>query len=223
MICADGLSRSSLRFVPGFGCDIRPGSRLGLGAVLSGDSSQYPAGRLTMAVSGAGYVGMTRLEGGRLNLAAAVNQDSLSGNRTADQVVRSILASCDLPIPAGMESAHWNGTPLLTRNCPKLADRRLFVLGDAAGYVEPFTGEGIAWALSAASDVVAVAQRGVARWDDGLARAWEQRMKRKESKERWMCRAISQLLKSPRLASCALSLCRLAPILPRAVVSHIAG
>ena len=44
----------------------------------------------------------------------------------------------------------WRGTPPLTRRAPSLAAERVFVLGDAAGYVEPFTGEGMAWALASA-------------------------------------------------------------------------
>ena len=39
----------------------------------------------------------------------------------------------------------------------------LFVLGDAAGYVEPFTGEGMAWAFAAAEAVVPLAIRAIER------------------------------------------------------------
>jgi flavin-dependent dehydrogenase len=41
----------------------------------------------------------------------------------------------------------------------------LFVIGDAAGYVEPFTGEGMAWALAAADGLAPLAARAVGAWD----------------------------------------------------------
>jgi flavin-dependent dehydrogenase len=45
----------------------------------------------------------------------------------------------------------WLGTLPLTRRTPRPAGHRVLVVGDAAGYVEPFTGEGMAWALATAS------------------------------------------------------------------------
>ena len=38
---------------------------------------------------------------------------------------------------------------------------RLLLLGDAAGYVEPFTGEGMAWGLTAATLAAPLASSGI--------------------------------------------------------------
>ena len=67
---------------------------------------------------------------------------------------------------------HWQGTAGLTRQTQPLAEERLFLLGDAAGYVEPFTGEGIAWALASAQAVAPLARRAMERWDPQIARDW---------------------------------------------------
>ena len=65
---------------------------------------------------------------------------------------RPLRAKCwpkpELRRVEGLLDVQWHGTPGLTRRTRPLARDRLFYLGDAAGYVEPFTGEGIAWALS---------------------------------------------------------------------------
>ena len=52
---------------------------------------------------------------------------------------------------AAVRSAAVRATPPLTRTAPLVSGSgRVFRVGDAAGYVEPFTGEGMGWALAAA-------------------------------------------------------------------------
>ena len=60
------------------------------------------------------------------------------------------------------------------RTAPARRDR-LFLLGDAAGYVEPFTGEGIAWALASGRAIAPLALRAIERWEPRLAGEWERR------------------------------------------------
>ena len=61
------------------------------------------------------------------------------------RLVAEILQQAQLPLPDGLVEAPWRGTPLLTRRSAHRAGTRIFALGDATGYVEPFTGEGMAW------------------------------------------------------------------------------
>jgi 2-polyprenyl-6-methoxyphenol hydroxylase-like FAD-dependent oxidoreductase len=44
----------------------------------------------------------------------------------------------------------WRLVPSLTRRPKRVAEERLFLIGDAAGYVEPITGEGMLWAIMSA-------------------------------------------------------------------------
>ena len=60
----------------------------------------------------------------------------------------------------------------MTRQTWPLAQERLFLIGDAAGYVEPFTGEGIAWALSSAQAITPLALRAIEGWRPQLATDW---------------------------------------------------
>ncbi len=75
-------------------------------------------------------------------------------------------------IPDGCEDAQWTGTPALTRESQQWSAHRLFLVGDAAGYVEPFTGEGMSWALAGAVEASRLADAGIKQWRDDLALKW---------------------------------------------------
>ena len=87
-----------------------------------------------------------------------------------------------------------------------MSAERVLVLGDAAGYVEPFTGEGIAWALASAVAVAPLADRAVSRWDDSLGREWGARHRQIVTGRQRMCRLVARILRHPRLAHCAIQL-----------------
>ena len=67
--------------------------------------------------------------------------------------ITRIYADSHLAAP-DVGNARFTATPTLTRRRRTIQRGRLFILGDAAGYIEPFTGEGIAWALASAAAIV---------------------------------------------------------------------
>ena len=93
----------------------------------------------------------------------------------------------------------------MTVRAPCLASERVFVLGDAAGYVEPFTGEGIAWALASAEAVVPLALAAVQRWDPALIAEWECAYRRVIGR-RVLCHAAAEILRRPGLTRAAFSI-----------------
>lgn len=122
-----------------------PSARIGLGATLPPEAAALAPGELIMAVEPHGYCGVVLLEDGRVDIAAAVDADAVS-HTTPSDLLASLLARTELgPLPLG--SARIRGTPPLTHH-RRLSEGRVFRVGDAAGYVEPFTGEGIGWALT---------------------------------------------------------------------------
>ena len=60
--------------------------------------------------------------------------------RQAEPIAR-VLQESGFGAIDGLESANWSGTVRLTRRLLRPAGNRVLLLGDAAGYVEPFTGE----------------------------------------------------------------------------------
>jgi flavin-dependent dehydrogenase len=195
VVGADGLSGRSAE------SQVEPGSRLGIGAVLPADAGAgYPAGRLFMAVGRGGYVGLVRLEDGRLDVAAAADPGFVRDAGGPGPAASQILESSGFPIPSGWAGADWRGTPLLTRRAGVPAGERLLVVGDAAGYVEPFTGEGMAWALAAGRAVAPIADRGIREWDQRLITEWSAVHRRAVAGRQTVCRAAAFVLRRPGAA-----------------------
>jgi flavin-dependent dehydrogenase len=188
---------------------VAPGSRVGLGAVAADGPDAYEPGTIFMACGRHGYLGLVRLEDGRLDLAAAVDPAFLRRCGGPSPTAAALLAEAGLPPVPGIHDLDWRGTPALTRRAARLAGRRLFVLGDAAGYVEPFTGEGIAWAVEGAAALAPLAARAAvtARWDDDLARRWSGLYRRSIARHQRACRAVAAVLRRPA------AMCRITALL----------
>ena len=92
----------------------------------------------------------------------------------------------------------WKGTPPLTRRVSSLGEERLFLVGDAAGYVEPFTGEGMTWALIAARTVAPLAVTAARRapWDASHETNWSTAHRALQRRMR-SCGRTTRLLRRP--------------------------
>jgi flavin-dependent dehydrogenase len=179
---------------------IAPGSPIGAGCVVSQAPSFYQSGTIFMAVGQEGYVGLVRLEDGRLNIAAALQPGFLRRQGTPAGAAAAILAESGFPPIDVLSSARWRGTAPLTRSAGPLVEERVFLLGDAAGYVEPFTGEGIAWALASGRAIAPLALQAIARWDPALARQWDVLHHRLVRRRQVVCRVAAAALHRPWLA-----------------------
>ena len=127
-----------------------------------------------------------------------------------------MLAETPWPRIAGIAELPWRGTPALTRQAKKVAGERWFAVGDAAGYVEPFTGEGMAWAIASAAALAPTAIRAIDHWEMPLVREWERVYHRLLHKRQRVCRIVARVLRSPTLTALvvrALALARLSRIL----------
>jgi 2-polyprenyl-6-methoxyphenol hydroxylase-like FAD-dependent oxidoreductase len=81
----------------------------------------------------------------------------------------------------------------------------LLLAGDAASYVEPFTGEGMASAIEGAIAVVPLVQEGVRQWCPEIAERWQHEYDRRIRSRQLACRAISWLVRHPRMLRWSLS------------------
>ena len=137
-----------------------PGGPIGAGAVFQTASDCYETGVIYMACSKTGYAGIVRLPGNWIDVAAALYDPSgRQRGLSLGERITNILKDAGMPIlpellsdsnePSCCATIVWKGTPLLHRQ-RQVANRSLLAVGDAAGYVEPFTGEGMAWALRTA-------------------------------------------------------------------------
>jgi len=200
-------------------------SRIGAGCVLLDAAATYPVGSIHMAIGREGYVGLVRREDGQLNLAAAFDRQALRsadpGSSGAAEAARSVLTSAGFSIPVGLEQARWQVTPALSRRAAVVAGERFLVLGDAAGYVEPFTGEGMAWALTAGAAAVPLVLAGLNGWSPAMEGRWQRELQLRIGRRQRLCRGLALLLRQPGATALAFGLSQHLPALAEQLVGQL--
>ncbi|MCA9139775.1 MAG: NAD(P)/FAD-dependent oxidoreductase [Planctomycetales bacterium] len=204
MIAANGLTSKPVSNLAEEQVVVDADSRIGLGAHWTPDENDRDAtmrlaeGVIYMAVGQHGYVGMVLTEGGSVNLAAAVDRSAVQSSGPAG-VCDQLLRSCGWDLGNSMLRAGFRGTQTLTRRRALAGGHRLFFAGDSSGYVEPFTGEGMAWAIRAAMAVVPWADASIDAWRTDSPVKWTSELKRLLGKQQRRCRLISKALRHPTL------------------------
>jgi flavin-dependent dehydrogenase len=174
-----------------------------------------------MAWGAAGYVGIANVEDSRLDIAAAVDPRALAVSTTPGELISTILNDSGLPMSVDVGHAIWRGTPLLTRQSWPLASRRCLLIGDAAGYVEPFTGEGIGWAMRSAVLASTFLKGGLDKWNQASLDRWQRLYDRTFGGRQRQCRRIVTLMRSKTLRRVALWGLQTAPRLARPLVRQL--
>ncbi|MEM1423230.1 MAG: FAD-dependent monooxygenase [Planctomycetota bacterium] len=218
VLCADGLAGSSLRGREGFGWDVRPASRIGVGCVVDAVEGDEPDA-ITMCVGHDGYCGVARLADGRAVVAAALTTSSVRGGGGGAGDAMERLMS-ENGVHARLERRGMRSAPTLTRRRTGVEERgRVFVVGDASGYVEPFTGEGMSWALRAGEMVRDHALRALeGTYERG---AWASAVGGERGRATLGCRAVTAVLRRPALTGVCARAARLAPGLASAVARRV--
>jgi flavin-dependent dehydrogenase len=199
------------------------GSRIGLGVVTDDGPAYFRPGTVYLACGRMGYVGLARLQDGRLNIATALDPASMKNAGGPGKAVDAVLAEVSWPRTAGLADLGWRGTPELTRRPARLAWTRAFIVGDAAGYVEPFTGEGIAWALAAGQALVPLAERAARRWEPALADEWTNQYRRLILYRQRRCRLVATVLRSSWLTRALIDFLKHVPSLAEPLVRSFCG
>jgi menaquinone-9 beta-reductase len=193
------VQAGGLRAAQGDAARVRRGAWIGLGATSLCDD--FGDGSLTMMVGDRGYVGRIVTENGRANWAAAVDPTLVREAGSPGEAVARICAGQrgEWSPPKG----GWVGTPALTRRCPVVSGR-VFRVGDAAGYVEPITGEGMSWALlgaeALAEEIEACLSAGGRQTD------WARCHARLMRSRRLRCGLVARALRSPTAMGMAIGL-----------------
>jgi flavin-dependent dehydrogenase len=102
-----------------------------------------------------------------------------------------------------------------------LGTHRCLVVGDAAGYVEPFTGEGIAWAMQSAMLATSLLAGSLAAWDQSIPRRWQRLYNAALSGRQRLCRSLTQLLRVRALRQLAIRGLQQAPAMSRPLVRRL--
>ena len=215
----DGRGSTRLASTP------QPRSRVGAGCELPAgafDAAFFAPGVIHMAVAAGGYVGAAVCERGELNLAGAFDLPALKANGGPGGTAAAILAAAGFPAPPGLDAAGWSGTPPLTRAAGDVADDNVFLLGDAAGYVEPFTGEGMGWAIASANALGPILDDFL-NGDAAAADRWRAAYRRRVGRRKGWCRAVARAARTPAAAGAAAAALNRVPALAGPLVRHLAG
>jgi flavin-dependent dehydrogenase len=221
VLAADGLGGRFLAGADDQSVTVAAGSRIGAGVVTEDDTDCYAPGLIFMAHGPGGYLGLVRLEDGRLNLAAAFDAHFLRGCHHPGRAALKLLAGVGWPAPSGLGDLRWRGTPALTRRPLRPAAERVLALGDAAGYVEPFTGEGMAWALAAGAAVVPLSVQAAQTWTPLLMDDWARLHATIVTRRQWVCRGVAWLTRHPSLTRLVLTALDQMPWLASPVLRQI--
>ncbi|QGJ71101.1 Flavin-dependent dehydrogenase [Planctomycetales bacterium 10988] len=211
ILAADGLGGSLLKPLenqepPVSTLEVAVPSRLGVGGMAESVPEFYQPDTIYMAYGDAGYLGLVRLADGRLDMAAAMNAEAVKQQKGWGNALASILGEVSFPLPDDWETIPWQGTPKLTCSRERLFAERVLVLGDAAGYVEPFTGEGMSWAMLSAYAIVPFALQAMHQGTEFAGPAWDRQYQEIIGKRMRACRWIRTLGQYPFLARRAIQL-----------------
>lgn len=189
-----------------------------------------------MAVGRSGYVGLVRLEDGRIDVAAAIDATAItaagsSALALADLVSDACSAAPDLVLRHSLLAAEVRATRPLTHVSPLVAGdgSGIFRVGDAAGYIEPFTGEGMGWALTSAR-ILANALIGgrsdgrpIGRGNGHVAGKYRDDYADAFAVHHARCRAIARAVRHPLLVAGAVRAAALSPRIAARLLPWVVG
>lgn len=194
---------------------------------LVDDVSGFPDDAVMMVCDHDGYVGLVRLEDGRIDVAAALRSGRAASLRGKPAERIAAILSCSSSIAsstwfdeAPFRSANEVRTTAPLRRSRVAASGRVLAIGDAAGYVEPFTGEGMTWAMAGGI--------GVADWiagsrcpADRVSQGWTNALTKLLRRQRRECRMVSSALTYPVTRGLIGAVLSKYPAAARPVLSHL--
>jgi geranylgeranyl reductase family protein len=147
-IGADGV-RSTVARLVGVERQVRFPRRLGLVAHYSGTDGLTGHGE--MHVGAGGYIGLAPMPGGELNVGMALPMDGASGSsRVRFEGAIAAIPAVTQRLAGAQRLTPIRGAAPIGHRVSRVAGPGWLLIGDAAGFVDPFTGEGIHRALRSA-------------------------------------------------------------------------
>ncbi|MEQ1826633.1 MAG: hypothetical protein ABL921_11840 [Pirellula sp.] len=177
--------------------------------------------RLHLIVGKSGYVGVCPTDAGWTDFAAAIDPIALRSHASIGECVQILLRECGIRSSSMLADAKWLSTPHLTRISHTVAQQNVYLVGDAMGYVEPFTGEGMSWALAGAQELVSILGTKTCNESTNcmdVERQWEAWAGRQRRWKQLVSRWVANQVRHPKMAMWALRACDWIPALRRMIL-----
>jgi menaquinone-9 beta-reductase len=213
VLACDGIGGTFLANEPWAQWTIARNAWMGVSTTCPEWPGRLASGTIYMQVGHGGYVGLVRLGDGQVHLAAALDPAACRRSGGPARLVEAILFSRGRDIWPGLTHARFRGSGALTRRRSELGNHRILAIGDACGYAEPFTGEGMAWAIAGAIQVVQMLPAELENWPIDLPRRWQARHAATIAIRQKWCKALRLLVHHPLPAAAVIAAGRAMPFL----------
>lgn len=215
---ADGKSSVVARETGALAAGVAPEKWAGFAAHLDRPPG-VESGAIDLYFFPGGYGGVVALDAATVNVCGLADARALPRERDA----RSLFRATFLANPAARERfadveppREWRTTGALPLGRRTASGPGFVLVGDAAGMIDPFTGDGIAMALSGATILAAAvaAARHAGDFPRGAERRYARAARAEFSRRRVTSRLLRVAAKLPRLGDAAIAIgSRSAPIL----------
>ena len=218
LVGADGL-RSAIADASGLGRRRTAGRKFGFAIDVDGPARGGVApGTIEMFVVRGGYLGVVTRSDRRMHVAGLVSRGAAACNPI--EFIESVARRFDVLRPSGLQRLRRSSVSRLLGAGPipcrprGVASARVALVGDAAGYVEPFIGEGISCALESAEILAAtLAGQSPGDWTPATARAYQRNWTRRIGRRQHLARLLARALERPGLTGGLVSLTGRSPAL----------
>jgi menaquinone-9 beta-reductase len=218
VLACDGIAGTLLESEPWAAWRVARDAWFGVSATV--DAQELAErGAISMFVGRGGYAGAVVMppEGGTpsgVHVGAALDPQTCRAAGGPAELVSRIIG-------VSLKNVRFQGTGLLTRRRKNLGGHRVLAVGDACGYVEPFTGEGISWAVRGAKALVEILPQQPEKWSDAVIGSWQRR--HAQIVHTHWCRTLRRFAHAPVVASLGVSLAKLWPPIARGIGHRISG
>jgi flavin-dependent dehydrogenase len=204
VVGADGL-RSAVARVAGLADGGRNGRKYGfaLDVPAPGRVGAIEPGTIEMFVVAGGYLGVVNRGGGGLHVAGLVGCGAPDDSGPFAFVER-VAGRFEMLAEAGLHRLDRHrcrrllGAGPMPSRPKRVAGDGVVLVGDAAGYIEPFTGEGMSWALESAEILATVAADvSPGGWTPAASRRYRRTWVRRIGRRQRRCALLARVLARP--------------------------
>lgn len=220
VVIASGLGTSAFGNETIFKPKVAKGSRIGTGCVIPGNFPAYPIGCIAMAIGRYGYVGITPTVAG-LTVASACDATFLKQKNGPSESAIQILSEAGFSLPDGIQESEWFGTLPITRRTRPVADTRVFLIGDAAGYSEPFTGQGMSIAMQSAVALSPIVKQAAKQWSSQMVSSWSVQYEKQVASRHWPASLVASILKNPMATRSVFAVAGKIPFVPNFLINAV--